>query len=211
MTYDNSHRDRRRYGRREDEPCGSWRTMARSAPLNRARYVCGRPYHADPFHMTSDRAHWWLHTDREPEHTEDTLPGPVAWRILLMHPYDRKRANHTEQANPDTEAHTMTSNPEPLTRPDGKPYHPRSNNLRVKAWGDDAPPGDCGVIVFGTLDPDRARPLAQQACAHWYESSGVQDPRPGWYRDAYDRGERRWIEDDQRGAPGVTYTWNPDA
>jgi hypothetical protein len=64
MTYINDHRDRRRYGRREDEPCGAWRRLPES--LGR-RAVCNRPYHpGDDFHLTADRQWWWYTIDTEP-------------------------------------------------------------------------------------------------------------------------------------------------
>ncbi len=96
-----------------------------------------------------------------------------------------------------------------LVRPDGRTYRPRSNRLRIRAWGDD-PTGLCGVIVFGTLDPAEALPAAQAACRYWYEGETVRSPSPGWYRDGFDWGERRWIRDERRGAPGVSFTYDSD-
>lgn len=96
----------------------------------------------------------------------------------------------------------MSDKTDVITRPNGKPYRPRSSGLRAHAWeGED----DGGVIVFGTLDPDRARPLAAEVCAHWYGMPVVLDPAPGWYRDGFEYGERRWIRDEERGAPGVMF------
>jgi hypothetical protein len=99
-----------------------------------------------------------------------------------------------------------------MTRPDGRAYRPRKPGLRVHAWEN---PGNfdderAGVIVLGTLDPDEARQIAQDACASWYgdaDSFRLADPGPGWYRDGFVRGERAWIEDEQRGTPGVMFTW----
>lgn len=89
-----------------------------------------------------------------------------------------------------------------IVRPNGKPYRPRRPGLRAHAWeGED----DCGVVVFGTLDPDRARAFAAQMCTHWYGMPVVVDPEPGWYRDAFVYGERRWTRDPERGAPGVMF------
>lgn len=98
-----------------------------------------------------------------------------------------------------------------FVRPNGKPYRPRTDKLRARAWenlgGFD---GDsCGVIVFGTLDPDEARAFAADSVAYWYGAGAVEQPESGWWRDAFQRGERTWIEDDQRGAPGVMFTWEP--
>jgi len=98
---------------------------------------------------------------------------------------------------------------EGIVRPDGRVYRPRSSRLRIRAWGDADPVGPCGVIVFGTLDVDRALPHARSACAYWYDGSTVTNPLPGWYRDGFFWGERRWIRDDRRGAPGVSFTYDP--
>lgn len=95
-----------------------------------------------------------------------------------------------------------------ITRPDGRAYRSRKTGLRVHAWNNDDPDG---VIVLGTLDPDAARPLAEQACGHWYGTTHVKNPEPGWYRDAFEWGERRWARDERRGAPGVSFTWDGDA
>lgn len=97
-------------------------------------------------------------------------------------------------------------------RPSGKLYRPRTCKLRAQAWEDAHPlPGLAGVIVFGTLDPDTARRFAQESAAYWFGDAGtfdVSEPRPGWWRTGYERrGERAWIEDDERGAPGVMFTW----
>lgn len=94
----------------------------------------------------------------------------------------------------------------PLTRPDGRIYRPRKG-LRAHAWEN---ANEDGAIVFGTLDPDEALPLAQQACDHWYGDPGyiACRPRPGWYRDGFEHGRRTWIEDERRGAPGVMFTYD---
>lgn len=89
-----------------------------------------------------------------------------------------------------------------IERPNGKPYRPRKTELRAHAYENE---DDCGVIVFGTLDPDRARPFAEQVCNHWYGMPQAVDPQPGWYRDGFVYGERRWIPDEKRGAPGVMF------
>lgn len=97
-----------------------------------------------------------------------------------------------------------------LTRPDGRLYRPRSHKLRAHAWenpeawreDDD----HSGVIILGTLDPERARPFAVKMCRHWFGVSEAERPRPGWWRDGFENGERRWIHDASRGAPGVMFT-----
>lgn len=89
-----------------------------------------------------------------------------------------------------------------FVRPSGKPYRPRKAGLRAHSWeGED----DCGVVVFGTLDPERARPFAAQMCGYWYGMPLAVDPEPGWYRDGFAYGERRWVPDGKRGAPGVIF------
>lgn len=96
-----------------------------------------------------------------------------------------------------------------FTRPNGKPYRPRTSGLRAHAWEN---PGDSrGVVVIGTLDPEQAMPLGWESAAYWYgdaDTSQLVAPRPGWWRDGYDgRHEPAWIRDDDRGAPGVMFAW----
>lgn len=99
-----------------------------------------------------------------------------------------------------------------ITRPDGRPYRPRTPGLRYQAWTNDPEPGR-GVIVLGLLD-DRypVREHASGLAAYWFDESRhdytLTDPQPGWWRNAYrHRGERAWVRDERRGAPGVMYTW----
>ncbi len=97
-----------------------------------------------------------------------------------------------------------------VTRPNGKPYRPRTNSLRAQAWENHGHDERAGVIVFGTLNPDEARSLAQESAAYWYgdaDCNQLTDPGPGWYRDGFVNGERTWIQDAERGAPGVMFTW----
>lgn len=89
-----------------------------------------------------------------------------------------------------------------IERPNGKPYRARTAELRAHSWEED---DDRGVIVFGTLDPERARPFADEMCAYWHSVPLAVDPVPGWYRDAFRYGERCWIPDEKRGAPGVMF------
>jgi hypothetical protein len=97
---------------------------------------------------------------------------------------------------------------EPFTRPDGRVYRARKPGLRARAWGGDDE--DRGVVIFGTLDPQTALDLARRACAYWYERPAVKRPKPGWWRDGYRRGERCWVNDERRGAPGVSFTYDED-
>jgi hypothetical protein len=97
-----------------------------------------------------------------------------------------------------------------FVRPNGKPYRPRVTTLRARAWenldGDQAQ----GVIVFGTLNPSEARQLAYDSCNYWYgdaDSYGLADAAPGWWRDTFTYAGRAWVEDGDRGVPGVMFTW----
>lgn len=99
-----------------------------------------------------------------------------------------------------------------FTRPNGQTYRPRTAGLRARAWENHGHHDEerAGVIVFGTLDPDAARDLGQSACAGWYgdaDSFALADPTPGWWRDGFSHDGRTWIEDPERGAPGVMFTW----
>lgn len=91
-------------------------------------------------------------------------------------------------------------------RPDGRVYRPRKPGLRAHAWENFGEA--CGVIVFGTLDPDAADDFARQSAAYWYGEGGLlYDPVPGWWRDGFGSHGRMWIADEKRGAPGVMFTW----
>ena len=96
-----------------------------------------------------------------------------------------------------------------LTRPNGKPYRPRNVGvLTAHAWDNWALGWDerQGVVVLGTLDPERAQALADQMCEFWYGMSHAGDPQPGWWRDGFRNGERAWIDAPDRGQPGVMFT-----
>lgn len=98
-----------------------------------------------------------------------------------------------------------------ITRPNGKVYRPRKPGLRAHAWGEIGDPDGWGVVVLGTLDDSpHARNWARAACIHWYADPDLFDiahPGPGWWRDGYGPHGRQWINDPERGAPGVMYTW----
>lgn len=98
-----------------------------------------------------------------------------------------------------------------IARPDGRMYRSRKPGLWARGWQnhDFLNEGE-GVIVFGTLDPDEASPLARRSATYWYGDTDLYDladPTPGWWRDGYVGSERTWIRDDRRGAPGVMFTW----
>lgn len=92
-----------------------------------------------------------------------------------------------------------------MNRPDGRPYRPRKPGLRARPWGE---VGDRhGVIVFGTLDTERARTFAAETITYWHDAKcHPVRPEPGWWRDGYNYEGRAWIPDDKRGAPGVSFT-----
>lgn len=92
----------------------------------------------------------------------------------------------------------------PIIRPNGKTYRPRKPGMRAYPLEDDYG-YDFGVMVLGTLDPDRAQPFASEMCAYWFDMPAAVDPVPGWYRDGFQNGQRSWIRDEERGAPGVMF------
>lgn len=101
---------------------------------------------------------------------------------------------------------------ETFTRPNGKAYRPRKPGLRAQAWENHGHHDDerQGVIVFGTLDPERARTLAQECCASWYGDTDLYELieiTPGWYRDTFSYVGRTFVQDEERGSAGVMFTW----
>jgi len=98
---------------------------------------------------------------------------------------------------------------ETFTRPNGKPYKPRSPKLVAHAWENY---DDCrsGVIILGTLNPERAHDFAVQMCRYWYGCKLAVNPEPGWFRDGFYQGDRTWLDDSVRGRPGVQFTAEDD-
>lgn len=97
-----------------------------------------------------------------------------------------------------------------MVRPNGKVYRPRATALVVAKWEhDDYSTTDAGpgVIVFGTLDPETARPLAAKYLQRWLGATVEPErPRPGWYGFRVVRGDRIWSRDGKRGRPGVQFS-----
>ncbi len=93
--------------------------------------------------------------------------------------------------------------PETITRPNGKPYRPR----KVVTEGivdDDGV--ECGVVVLGTHDIDRAQVLANEYVARHVDSCDVAaGPEPGWYRLGVSSGTFRWVSDEEHGRAGVLF------
>jgi hypothetical protein len=98
----------------------------------------------------------------------------------------------------------VTAALEPIMRPNGKTYRPRK--LSANAVTDCDGDGLEGVVVFGTHDPARALDLADQYVA-WQIDSGYAAATPVavWWRDGFAYGQRRWIDDPERGRAGVWF------
>lgn len=91
-----------------------------------------------------------------------------------------------------------------ITRPNGKPYQPRK--VVAHSWDNqDYQTGDCGAVVLGTHDVDRARALAEPACRDWFGTQYAICPEVGWFVNGFQGGRRMWIRDEVRGAAGVMF------
>jgi hypothetical protein len=90
-----------------------------------------------------------------------------------------------------------------VARPDGRVY--RSRKLVAAAVTDD---DDmlCGVMVLGTHDCHRAKPLADDYAA-WQlgREYAAADGVTGWWRDGFAGGRRCWIDDPQTGRAAVWF------
>lgn len=91
---------------------------------------------------------------------------------------------------------------EVIMRPNGKPYRPRQ--ISAHAIVDDNALD--GVMVLGTHDIARAQALAD-SYAQWQLGGSYRaaQPEPGWYRDGWECGVRRWLHDEERGRAGVMF------
>ena len=87
-----------------------------------------------------------------------------------------------------------------IQRPNGKPYRPR--RVVAQAVGEE----DEGVLVLGTHDLGRAQALADKL-ARYIAGSGfvAVQPETGWWRDGFECGQRRWVNDEVRGRAGVLF------
>lgn len=93
--------------------------------------------------------------------------------------------------------------PDPVTRPNGKVYQPlKVNGHAVADEHDDV----IAVLVLGTHDIERARPLAE-ACVRLWAGGGYEAvcPSTGWWRDGMQYGQRWWMDDEVRGRAGVRF------
>jgi hypothetical protein len=92
---------------------------------------------------------------------------------------------------------------EAIERPNGALYRPRHLSANAVVDEDQIL---SGVIVLGTHDVAAAAPLADEY-AQWQLGASAKaiDPLPGWYRDGFEGGARRWITDEVRGRAGVWF------
>jgi hypothetical protein len=100
----------------------------------------------------------------------------------------------------------------PVTRQDGRIYQPRKivaegvgDEDEILTW----------VVVLGTHDAERARPLAQDYIT-WQLGRGHRavSKGGGWWRDGFEGGQRAWVTDERRGRAGVWFSieeGDPDA
>ena len=92
---------------------------------------------------------------------------------------------------------------EVITRPNGKPYRPRKVIAAAVTDPDDML---CGVMVLGTHDYHRAKPMADDY-AVWQLGRGhvATDWVTGWWRDGFRNGCRCWVDDPEDGRAGVWF------
>jgi hypothetical protein len=90
----------------------------------------------------------------------------------------------------------------PVRRPDGRLYRPR----KLSAEGVEEDGILSGVLVFGTHDPEIARPLADELAAQQAgRSYRALDPVSGWWRGGIAGGERCWVGDEKSGRAAVLF------
>lgn len=90
-----------------------------------------------------------------------------------------------------------------IERPNGKQYRPRK--ITGNAVGDE---NGCviAVIVLGTHDVERARPLAEDCARYWVDGGyTAANPEAGWWRNGFHWGEPTWIDDAVSGRAGVRF------
>ncbi len=90
-----------------------------------------------------------------------------------------------------------------VTRPDGRTYRSRKVIAYAVAGGDEIL---CGVMVLGTHDTGRAKPLADsypvRQLGAGYAAAG---PVAGWWRLGFEAGGRRWPDYPVKGRAGVWF------
>ena len=89
------------------------------------------------------------------------------------------------------------------TRPDGRLYKSRKVIAHTVVDDDEIV---CGVMVLGTHDVARAKPLADWIAADTTGRGFVAvDPVAGWWRDGFEGGRRRWVDDPKGGRAGIWF------
>lgn len=92
---------------------------------------------------------------------------------------------------------------EPITRPNGKTYRSRKVTGHAVVDEDDMV---VAVLVLGTHDIERARPLAEECVRLWVDGGyTAASPVTGWWRDGFQLGQRCWVDDQVRGRAGVWF------
>lgn len=90
----------------------------------------------------------------------------------------------------------------PIPRPYGGFYQPRKLVAEQVNHDDEF----TEVLVFGTHNPEVAQPLADRLVMRECGSAfRAADLVPGWWRDSIARGERQWVEDEERGRAAVMF------
>ena len=90
----------------------------------------------------------------------------------------------------------------PVMRPYGGFYRPR----KLVAEQVDEDDEFTSVLVFGTHNPDVARPLADALAMRTAGSTfRALDPVTGWWRDGFTGGRRGWVSDEETGRAAVMF------
>lgn len=94
-----------------------------------------------------------------------------------------------------------------ITRPNGKPYRPRRVVAETFLDMDEAV---AGVVVFGTHNVVRARLLAEHLIRYETDTA-ITDCTVElvWWRDGFESGFRRFVDDADRGRAGVKFQIPP--
>ena len=94
----------------------------------------------------------------------------------------------------------------PVTRPNGKVYRPRK--IVTWSWENEGYPDDeCGAVVLGTHDAEKAKMLADHAVKRWFDDALIATkPEVAWFRLGYLSGVLTWLRDPVNGRAGVMFT-----
>lgn len=105
---------------------------------------------------------------------------------------------------PAPEVRDVTS-PEPIVRPNGKPYRPRTAPRVEEFYASD---DEACLVVIGTHDLDVAAELARPSWESCYDGPLPDGVRAWWRLVPWSTGhgyDSSWIDDPVRGRPVVTY------